>query len=170
MLYSWLNSTGITCFSFSSSGIINDLCHHWYRWRLPLPGLSIYQCWLICLSKCSGIYSTDTATTTKQSITKPRAYFIGYTVQPKIPAKKYVCHWKVDMQSNHNICIVPFNILTATMTGSKRPPIPFNATAFTTRPNAPSPSVLLIWSLKHRVEIFHVGYRILRHGGKNLDK
>ena len=68
------------------SGLLN-----WHCGNLTIAPVPAKQPWWIWINTLCEFIMNDCITTTKQSTTKPCAYFLGYTVQPKgiiIPGSK----------------------------------------------------------------------------------
>ena len=53
---------------------------HWHCGNLTIAPVSAKQPWWIWINTSCGFIMNDCITTTKQSTTKPCAYFLGYTV------------------------------------------------------------------------------------------
>ena len=58
---------------------------HWHCGNLTIAPVPAKQPWWIWINTSCEFIMNDCITTTKQSTTKPRAYFLGYTVP---------CHWE----------------------------------------------------------------------------
>ena len=54
--------------------------HYWYCGNLTIAPVPAKQPWWICINTSCEFIMNDCITTTKQSTTKPCAYFLGYTV------------------------------------------------------------------------------------------
>ena len=53
---------------------------HWHCGNLTIAPVPAKQPWLICINTSCAFIMNDCITTTKQTTTKPCAYFLGYTV------------------------------------------------------------------------------------------
>ena len=58
-----------------------DWFSHWHCGNLTIAPVPAKQPWWICLNTSCEFIMNDCITTTKQSTTKPCAYFLGYTVR-----------------------------------------------------------------------------------------
>ena len=58
---------------------------HWHCGNLTIAPVPAKQPWWIWINTSCEFIKNDCITTTKQSTTKPCAYFLGYTVCPNIP-------------------------------------------------------------------------------------
>ena len=56
---------------------------HWHCGNLTIAPVPAKQPWWICINTSCEFIMNDCITTTKQSTTKPCAYFLGYTVSDK---------------------------------------------------------------------------------------
>ena len=64
---------------------------HWHCGNLTIAPVPAKQPWWIWINTSCEFIMNDSITTTKQSTTKPCAYFLGYT---KAPIHKDSCRWK----------------------------------------------------------------------------
>ena len=55
---------------------------HWHCGNLTIAPVPAKQPWWIWINTSCELFMNDCITTTKQSTTKPGAYFLGYTVHP----------------------------------------------------------------------------------------
>ena len=55
---------------------------HWHCGNLTIAPVPVKQPWWIWINTSCKLIMNDYITTTKQSTTKPSAYFLGYTVHP----------------------------------------------------------------------------------------
>ena len=62
---------------------------HWHCGNLTIAPVPAKQPWWIWINTSCEFIMNDCITTTKQSTTKPCAYFLGYTVETKIPSYQY---------------------------------------------------------------------------------
>ena len=67
---------------------------HWHCGNLTITPVPAKQPWWIWINISCGFIMNDCITTTKQSTTKPCAYFLGYTVFKKMRSRKY---WKLEL-------------------------------------------------------------------------
>ena len=75
---------------------------HWHCGNLTIAPVPAKQPWWIWINTSCEFIMNDCITTTKQSTTKPCAYFLGYTVCPLASCGsgnswlnwKWLCHWK----------------------------------------------------------------------------
>ena len=67
---------------------------HWHCGKLTIAPVPAKQPWWIWINTSCEFIMNDCITTTKQSTTKPCAYFLGYTV--------YVCNWYGTVWFQHN--------------------------------------------------------------------
>ena len=58
---------------------------HWHCGNLTIAPVPAKQPWWIWINTSCEFIMNDYITTTKQSTTKPSAYFLGYTVRPILP-------------------------------------------------------------------------------------
>ena len=66
---------------------------HWHCGNLTIAPVPAKQPWWIWINTSCEFIMNDCITTTKQSTTKPSAYFLGYTVRLKLPATRlFVLH------------------------------------------------------------------------------
>ena len=63
---------------------------HWHCGNLTIAPVSAKQPWWIWINTSCEFIMNDCITTTKQSTTKPCAYFLGYTVHPRVGWNKQV--------------------------------------------------------------------------------
>ena len=77
---------------------------HWHCGNLRIAPVPAKQPWWIWINTSCEFIINDCITTTKQSITKPCAYFLGYTV---------IAAWQVPLKSTH-FCLqyIPRNMHT----------------------------------------------------------
>ena len=78
---------------------------HWHYGNLTIAPVPAKQPWWIWINTSCEFIMNDCITTTKQSTTKPCAYFLGYTVSPQ-----GMCVWPWEMPrqfNNINAVIVP---------------------------------------------------------------
>ena len=61
---------------------------HWHCGNLTIAPVPAKQPWWIWINTSCEFIMNDCITTTKQSTTKPCAYFLGYTVCPELWTKK----------------------------------------------------------------------------------
>ena len=66
---------------------------HWHCGNLTIAPVPAKQPWLIWINTSCEIIMNDYITTTKQSTTKPCAYFLGYTVW--LPQRQWSWTWEV---------------------------------------------------------------------------
>ena len=71
---------------------------HWHCGNLTIAPVPAKQPWWIWINTSCEFIMTDCITTTKQSTTKPCAYFLGYTVNPQ--------GWKLGLVTGVNIYIL----------------------------------------------------------------
>ena len=65
---------------------------HWHCGNLTIAPVPAKQLWWIWINTSCELIMNDCITTTKQSTTKPCAYFVGYTVLDKCPyPRKQIC-------------------------------------------------------------------------------
>ena len=64
---------------------------HWHCGNLTIAPVPAKQPWWIWIHTSCEFIMNDCITTTKQSTTKPCAYFLGYTVSP--PSATHMCQW-----------------------------------------------------------------------------
>ena len=79
---------------------------HWHCGNLTIAPVPAKQPWWIWINTSCEFIMNDCITTTKQSTTKPCAYFLGYTVHSvfyDIPATKYAITLHF-LHIWHNIC------------------------------------------------------------------
>ena len=57
---------------------------HWHCGNLTIAPVAAKQPWWLWINTSCEFIMNDCITTTKQSTTKPRAYFLGYTVHARI--------------------------------------------------------------------------------------
>ena len=62
---------------------------HWHCGNLTIAPVPAKQLWWICINTSYEFIMNDCITTTKQSTTKPCAYFLGYTVEVHLCGKLY---------------------------------------------------------------------------------
>ena len=70
---------------------------HWHCGNLTIAPVPAKQPWWIWINTSCEFIMNDCITTTKQSTTKPCAYFLGYTVYPKFPSQPEIViliRWK----------------------------------------------------------------------------
>ena len=72
---------------------------HWHCGNLTIAPVPAKQPWWIWINTLCEFIMNDCISTTKQSITKPCAYFLGYTVFPYIPHGHFT-HW------GHNVAVL----------------------------------------------------------------
>ena len=60
---------------------------HWHCGNLTIAPVPAKQPWWICINTSCEFIMNDCITETKQSTTKPCAYFLGYTVLPHKPKR-----------------------------------------------------------------------------------
>ena len=63
---------------------------HWHCGNLTIAPVPAKQPWWIWINTSCEFIMNDCITTTKQSTTKPCAYFLGYTVEPNIRQHIYM--------------------------------------------------------------------------------
>ena len=68
---------------------------HWHCGNLTIAPVPAKQPWWIWINTSCELIMNDCITTTKQSTTKPRAYFLGYTVS--------YCHYHSISSSKHDL-------------------------------------------------------------------
>ena len=69
-----------------SSGLL-----HWHCGNLTISPVPAKQPWWIWINTSWEFITNDCITTTKQSTTKPCAYFMGYTVDQRRLTKYFIC-------------------------------------------------------------------------------
>ena len=85
---------------------------HWHCGNLTIAPVPAKQPWWIWINTSCEFIMNDCITTTKQSTTKPCAYFLGYTV-PKAVIQLRNPQWKHGMPHNITIWITYHNICNA---------------------------------------------------------
>ena len=71
---------------------------HWHCGNLTIAPVPAKQPWWIWINTSCEFIMNDCITTTKQSTTKPCAYFLGYTVVSErvvTPSQKTICIWRI---------------------------------------------------------------------------
>ena len=66
---------------------------HWHCGNQTIAPVPAKQPWWIWINTSCEFIMNDCITTTKQSTTKPCAYFLGYTVSVNVEAKSYIDKW-----------------------------------------------------------------------------
>ena len=72
---------------------------HWHCGNLTIAPVPAKQPWWIWINTSFEFIMNDCITTTKQSTTKPRAYFLGYTVYQRATSHDLVKETKVKIKS-----------------------------------------------------------------------
>ena len=76
---------------------------HWHYGNLTIAPVPAKQPWWIWINTSCEFIMNDCITTTKQSTTKPCAYFLGYTVETQLRPRnesRVVIRWDVYFQSS----------------------------------------------------------------------
>ena len=79
---------------------------HWHCGNLTIAPVPAKQPWWIWINTSCEFIMNDSITTTKQSTTKPCAYFLGYTVLME-PSQEYTYQQTAHMIVSHNFPIIP---------------------------------------------------------------
>ena len=77
---------------------------HWHCGNLTIAPVPAKQPWWIWINTSFEFIMNDCITTTKQSTTKPRAYFLGYTVSLELPGSPewLLCVGRLTSYNNRN--------------------------------------------------------------------
>ena len=75
---------------------------HWHCGNLTIAPVPAKQPWWIWINTSSEFIMNDCITTTKQSTTKPCAYFLGYTVHVESGNNHIAWYFKI----NRNGCVI----------------------------------------------------------------
>ena len=73
---------------------------HWHCGNLTIAPVPAKQPWWIWINTSCEFIMIDCITTTKQSTTKPCAYFLGYTVSCIVFCRRF--SWHISLQWRHN--------------------------------------------------------------------
>ena len=79
---------------------------HWHCGNLTIAPMPAKQPWWIWINTSCEFIMNDCITTTKQSTTKPCAYFVGYTVGPSVVLRYKSSHIDIRMSWNDEIYLV----------------------------------------------------------------
>ena len=92
---------------------------HWHCGNLTIAPVSAKQPWWIWINTSCEFIMNDCITTTKQSTTKPCAYFLGYTVLPPLDTWTYTWTHKISHVSplgeSYGVSVVSITELTGAL-------------------------------------------------------
>ena len=78
---------------------------HWHCGNLTIAPVPAKQPWWIWINTSCEFVMNDCITTTKQSTTKPCAYFLGYTVETVVTRVLFLMNWIYPINPYH----IPYN-------------------------------------------------------------
>ena len=97
---------------------------HWHCGNLTIAPVPAKQPWWIWINTSCEFIMNDCITTTKQSTTKPCAYFLGYTV---LSAVVFTFHREFSLHTCHGVCCVEWEAEYSTLNVYTLHPIVYQA-------------------------------------------
>ena len=91
---------------------------HWHWGNLTIAPVPAKQPWWIWINTSCEFIINDCITTTKQSTTKPCAYFLGYTVTRQLQLKRKTIHHTLNSQAIYGLSLSVLVMNYCAMTGS----------------------------------------------------
>ena len=146
---------------------------HWHCGNLTIAPVPAKQPWWIWINTSCEFIMNDCITTTKQSTTKPCAYFLGYTVGTDSPTdNKFICDnwfkWNYFIGAAENIariwwcfchCIVRSycSMLDHRLSNLASPALSESPCQLTMiSPSNPSPRLAILWNLTIRLNFLQI--------------